>query len=110
MRICFNPFNKLRIRVSTTSDTLSVRIADEGMVYFMRLTGSHAEDTPLITLVFELFGTLAYQPDNLASFVSNGGVQRLVQTLKFQQDEPELLIKAMQTLRNCYSIQTEQSY
>ena len=73
------------IRVASGSDELSQHIAEEGMMHFMRITGSHIDDTPLIRLVFELFGTLAYNKSNLASLVSGGGVQRLIQTIKYDQ-------------------------
>ena len=96
----------LLIRASISSDKISIRISETGMLYFMRLAKTHHENVQLITSVYELFGTLAFVEQNIRPIVSQGAVQLLIQTMQ-HQEEPDLLIKAMNTLETLASADQE---
>ena len=96
----------LLIRASISSDKISIRISETGMLYFMRLAKTHHENVQLITSVYELFGTLAFVEHNIRPIVSQGAAQLLIQTMQ-HQEEPDLLIKAMNTLETLASADQE---
>jgi hypothetical protein len=90
-----------------TDDDLSEAIAETGMGSFMAAVATHFDDTIFLTLLFELFGQLAFVKTNLKAIVQHGGIRVLMDTMATYTTDAELMDKSIQTVDNIVSADEE---
>ena len=91
-----------------TKDDVSVEVAKLGMHVFMK--GVHANlenDTGVLSLIFELFGQLAFVKENIKLLVQHGGIKIFLQMMDVFGDNDELMVQTLNTLDNIVSADEE---
>ena len=93
-----------------TNEEISVRVAAEGMPFFMRATAKLGmEDIDLLSLLFELLFHLAFTKDNIKIMVQHGCIKTLLAIMDVEeyQDDSELMMKAVGMMDNVVSADEE---
>ena len=90
-----------------TNDDVSMVVAEQGMHVFMKAVQANLEDTALLSLIFELFGQLAFVKDNIKLIVQHGGIKIFLQMMEVFGDDEELMCQTLNTLDNVVSADEE---
>ena len=90
-----------------TNDDASLVVAELGMHVFMKAVQANLEDTPLLSLIFELFGQLAFVKENIKLIVQHGGIKIFLQMMEVFGDDEELMCQTLNTLDNVVSADEE---
>jgi hypothetical protein len=90
-----------------TNDDVSLVVAEQGMHVFMKAVQANLEDTTLLSLIFELFGQLAFVKANIKLIVQHGGIKIFLQMMEVFGDDEELMCQTLNTLDNVVSADEE---
>jgi len=90
-----------------TSDEVSHIVAEQGMHVFMKAVQANLDDTALLSLIFELFGQLAFVKENIKLIVQHGGIKIFLQMMGVYGDDEELMCQTLNTLDNVASADEE---
>jgi len=90
-----------------TNDEVSNSVAEQGMHVFMKAVQANLDDTALLSLIFELFGQLAFVKENIKLIVQHGGIKIFLQMMEVYGDDEELMCQTLNTLDNVASADEE---
>ncbi|GMI17199.1 hypothetical protein TrLO_g6315 [Triparma laevis f. longispina] len=90
-----------------TKDEVSIEVAKLGMHVFMKGVHANLENTELLSLIFELFGQLAFVKENIKLIVQHGGIKIFLQMMDVFGDQEELMVQTLNTLDNIVSADEE---
>ena len=92
-----------------TSDEVSAEVAKQGMHVFMKTLAiaTECDSIDVLSLIFELFGQLAFLKDNIKYMVQQGAIKVLLQMMEVFMDNKELMIQTLNTLDNIISSDEE---
>jgi hypothetical protein len=90
-----------------TKDEVSTEVAKLGMHVFMKSVHANLENTELLSLIFELFGQLAFVKENIKLIVQHGGIKIFLQMMDVFGDQEELMVETLNTLDNIVSADEE---
>ncbi len=93
-----------------TNEEISVKVAAEGMPYFMRATAKLGmEDIDLLSLLFELLFHLAFIKENINIMVQHGCIKTLLAIMDVEeyQEDSALMMKAVGMMDNVVSADEE---
>ena len=90
-----------------TNDDTSTEVAKLGMHVFMKAVHANLESTETLSLIFELFGQLAFVKDNIKLIVQHGGIKIFLQMMDVFGEQEELMCQTLNTLDNIVSADEE---
>jgi len=90
-----------------TNDETSTEVAKLGMHVFMKAVHANLESTETLSLIFELFGQLAFVKNNIKLLVQHGGIKIFLQMMDVFGEQEELMCQTLNTLDNIVSADEE---